>query len=112
MVRRGQQESCDSGGWDSGSFWTPSQDCQAKATLPFPWAPLRAVGVTVPEVGVILHKTLSPQLLGPGFRSGEPQALLPYLDGDHGHLRGPPPSSQGLQPTDESRQNKVFFGWD
>ena len=61
---------------------------------------------------MILHKTLSPQLLGPGFRSGEPQALLPYLDGDHGHLRGPPPSSQGLQPTDESRQNKVFFGWD
>ena len=65
MVRRGQQESCDSGGWGSGRFWTPSQDCQAKATLPFPWAPLRAVGITVLKVavrgltGVILHKTLT-----------------------------------------------------
>lgn len=89
-------------------------------TLPFPWAPQWAVGVTVPSVavhgltGVILQKTLSPQLLGPACRSGEPQALLPYLDGGraHCHRHGPPPPSQGLQPTAESRQKKVLFHWD
>lgn len=90
-MRRGPQESCDSGAWGSGSVWSPSQDCQANVTLPFPWAPLWAVGVTVPSVavhgltGVILQKTLSPQLLGPACRSGEPQALLPYLDGGREH---------------------------
>ena len=64
--------------------------------------------------GVILPRTLSPQLQGPGFGSGEPQALLPYLDSDgqYGHLHGPPPASQGLQPAAESRRNEVFFGWD
>lgn len=61
--------------------------------------------------GVILPRTLSPQLQGPGFGSGEPQALLPYLDSDgqYGHLHGPPPASQGLQPAAESRRNEVFL---
>lgn len=36
----------------------------------------------VAPAGVILQRTLSSQLLGPGLGSGEPQALLPYLDSD------------------------------
>lgn len=108
-------ESCDSGAWGSGSVWTPSQDCQTQATLPF-----RGHRCALsesqsqrccawPDRGDSAKNSLA-TAVGSCVQIRQAQALLPYLDGGREHCRhGPHPPSQGLQPTAESRQNRCSF---